>query len=199
MKRPYKKPAERPFLVKWSADDDETLRRLWKEGKTYREISVEIGRTRNSVSGRIHRLQLEDKETFTITPSDRAARLARRWAHERPPPKAYVRKKVVPRKPRDYANEAPVKAAPGREPSTKRVGPSWVEALPPGFEMPDEPVYLWQAEPGRCRYPVEGTRFEMKVCHRPTVGGTSWCGHCIGLVYDHAATATSAVTKRPWR
>ena len=40
----------------WTANQDETLRRLWREGKTSREIATQIGVTKNAVVGRAHRI-----------------------------------------------------------------------------------------------------------------------------------------------
>ena len=42
----------------WSALDEARAVNMWKEGKTAREISVPLGRTRNSIIGKMHRLKL---------------------------------------------------------------------------------------------------------------------------------------------
>ncbi len=44
--------------VAWSAEHVDTLRQLWLEGHSARVIGDRLGRTRNSVIGRVHRLRL---------------------------------------------------------------------------------------------------------------------------------------------
>lgn len=46
--------------VKWPAKDDAILRKLWKS-HTAKQIGDLLGRSRNSVIGRAHRLNLKDK------------------------------------------------------------------------------------------------------------------------------------------
>lgn len=55
----YSKP--KPIGV-WSKEEDRCLRALWLEGKTAAQIERMIGRSRNAVIGRAHRLNLERRE-----------------------------------------------------------------------------------------------------------------------------------------
>ena len=41
----------------WTTTEDELLTTLWNKGKTSTEIANEVGRSRNSVIGRVHRLR----------------------------------------------------------------------------------------------------------------------------------------------
>ena len=42
----------------WSDTDDATLRQLWRDGRSAREIGMQLDRTRNAVIGRVFRLEL---------------------------------------------------------------------------------------------------------------------------------------------
>jgi len=42
----------------WSASDEARAVMLWKQGKTAREIAEQLGRTRNGIIGKMHRLKL---------------------------------------------------------------------------------------------------------------------------------------------
>lgn len=55
----YSKP--KPVGV-WSKEEDRCLRALWEEGKSAAYIEKMIGRSRNAVIGRAHRLNLERRD-----------------------------------------------------------------------------------------------------------------------------------------
>ena len=43
----------------WSEEEDDTLLALWERGNSISDIAIQMGnRTRNSVIGRVHRLNL---------------------------------------------------------------------------------------------------------------------------------------------
>ncbi len=46
---------------RWTADEDRALRRYWKDGLTGTAIAARLGRTKNSVIARAHRLGLEKR------------------------------------------------------------------------------------------------------------------------------------------
>ena len=48
------RPPSRPF----SAEDDELLRHLWNDGLPTMEIAAQLGRSKNSIIGRSHRMNL---------------------------------------------------------------------------------------------------------------------------------------------
>lgn len=46
------------MAIAWNADTEETLCRLWLDGKTMREIGAEMHLSRHAVSGKVHRMNL---------------------------------------------------------------------------------------------------------------------------------------------
>jgi GcrA cell cycle regulator len=44
--------------IDWTAPEDARLRQLWDQGLSGREIGLAMGKTKNSVVGRVHRLKL---------------------------------------------------------------------------------------------------------------------------------------------
>lgn len=71
----------------WTEEEDEMLRALWARKLTAREISISIGKTRNAVIGRAHRLELE-KRCVSRKPKKKIARLSRKKIV----PKAFLKK-----------------------------------------------------------------------------------------------------------
>ena len=67
---------EQRYHVDWTIEDIDALRKAWGEGQTASQISGRMGRTRNSVIGKIHRLGLV--KNIQQTPADIAARAAAR-------------------------------------------------------------------------------------------------------------------------
>ena len=53
----------------WAPADTEIAVRLWKEGKSAREIGRRLSRTRNAIIGKIHRLGLCRKDQAKTTPT----------------------------------------------------------------------------------------------------------------------------------
>ena len=51
----------------WAPEDDAALARMWLSGSTASQIATEIGKTKNAVIGRAHRLGL-DKRREAIVP-----------------------------------------------------------------------------------------------------------------------------------
>jgi hypothetical protein len=50
------------FAMKWTYDRENTLKKLWKEGKTASEIAETLGgTTRNAVIGKVNRLGIQRK------------------------------------------------------------------------------------------------------------------------------------------
>lgn len=47
------------FTPAWSMEADKALARLWREAVPSRDIAELLGRTKNAVLGRVHRLKLE--------------------------------------------------------------------------------------------------------------------------------------------
>ena len=50
----------------WTTERIGTLTKLWKEGLTTREIGLRLGVTKNSVVGKVHRLELSKRQSPII-------------------------------------------------------------------------------------------------------------------------------------
>lgn len=98
---------------RWTSERVATLRALWVEGKSAREIAAQLGCTRNAVLGKLHRLGLtclqisqseKTRRRLAVMPKTRAPRRVSR--------PLYVERYVAPRRRRK-----PVKVAPN-DPAT---------------------------------------------------------------------------------
>lgn len=54
-------------LPSWTPSEDDTLRGLWRDGHSTAEIGRRMGRTKNSIIGRAHRLDLPPRGSPIIT------------------------------------------------------------------------------------------------------------------------------------
>ncbi len=88
--------------IKWSADHIADLTRLWSEGHSARVIGDKLGRTRNSVIGKVHRLDLATRLSTISARKARPPRGARaysgafRKSRAKPPELRVVRVKPRP-------------------------------------------------------------------------------------------------------
>ena len=101
------------FTLDWTAAEDTLLLRLWSQGVTARLIADRIGRTRNAIIGRAHRLQ------------KRLGTIMREPPPISPPPK---RKRKKPAKPTytakreaDFVSEPVQLRMPPAPPTARRV------------------------------------------------------------------------------
>jgi GcrA cell cycle regulator len=60
----------------WTEDRTDTLRVLWQEGLTTREIGARMGITKNAVVGKVHRLGLPKRQS-PIAPKEPPAKVIR--------------------------------------------------------------------------------------------------------------------------
>ncbi len=113
--------------VAWSAEHVDTLRQLWLEGHSARVIGDRLGRTRNSVIGRVHRLNLAKRVTTVNAP------------RKKPTPKAY--NPGAFRKSR--AKPAEMRVVPVKPPRPQ-------EVPPPEARM----ISLMDLTPFTCKWPI---------------------------------------------
>lgn len=111
----------------WTEQDDEALKSMLEAGDSMSEIGNTIGRTRNSVIGRAHRLGIQSKKLSGFQPGNKKAS---RTKHKR------IFKPAVVAVPAPDANPA---AAPEN---------------PAPFFSPSTPVTFLELEAGRCKWPV---------------------------------------------
>ena len=156
----------------WSEAELRTLRRLWAEGMTALAIGRELGRTRNSVVGKAHRLLLPPRPSpigrkrgdplLPATPRVVAPRPSRSAP---PPPKMAPPVKL-----------SPVKLAPAQIAAMGRRPP----APPP--PAPPEPPQAPETGQGTCQWPVSEDR-PWRFCGAPVEAvGRPYCA-------QHAAIA----------
>lgn len=139
----------------WPAHQEETLRKLWAEGKSASQIAKALGnvRSRNSVIGKIHRLGIQ-----------RTGDNARRGPDKNKVRSARVKRQAVRTAP------AVKKAKPVALP----VDLAFVAAIPPAD--------VQFADVTGCRYMPGDPQIDARVCNRPTVCG-AWCVEHRKLVY----------------
>jgi GcrA cell cycle regulator len=141
----------------FSAQDDARLVELWVEGLSIAQIGVKMGRTKNSVVGRVHRLSLPSRPSPIPAGGEPRAKKAQ----------------VLPL-PREGAG------LPGRRGSAAMAGPSLVllGAAPAPQAAPPPPVRL-DARHG-CSWPFGEPRTkDFRYCDAPSVAGRSYCpAHC---------------------
>ncbi len=62
---------EQPYRVLnplWTEAEDATLKRMWDEGKAASAVGIALGRSRNAVIGRVHRLGMQKRGADWIRP-----------------------------------------------------------------------------------------------------------------------------------
>jgi hypothetical protein len=146
--------------VEWTPEIVEGMMRLWEEGKSATEISVEFGLpTRNCVIGKLHRTP-----GFQRRANPAVAR------PPRPPKPARARGKSMD-------DESAPKPAPKPKPI---LPPKPVPAAPPG---PVEPlnVTLWDIAPNGCRWVTldapAGSRAMAEYCGHASAPGKDYCAY----------------------
>jgi GcrA cell cycle regulator len=92
----------------WSADDENTLCRMWADGYSASEIGVVVGRSRNSCIGKVHRLGLSERSPHA---KRKAARVNRPQA-PRPLRIASVKPLIAYSRPKKVKLEVPLMEKP---------------------------------------------------------------------------------------
>lgn len=162
----------------WTEEDDGELRRLLADGQSASMIGAAVGRSRNSVISRVHRLGLASGRVSVIT--------------------AWSERKRGPNKRRmEHSAKTPVLAAP----------PPKIEAAPPAAvasEVPVTPpapsrklVSFWQLTDRKCKWPL-GTPGEpgFGFCGRPRWESSPYCGEHCRMAYQPPAARRRDRTRR---
>jgi GcrA cell cycle regulator len=183
------------FQATWSAEKDDTLRKLWAEGLSASLIAERMGTTKNAIVGRARRLRLPSRPS----PIRRNAS---------PPPVRRVKPGVSTLPPVASAAPSPVPAATQvaspQPPGNTALAPTRPAAARPSpkpprlvCETPRPPV----AAPGDrgCQYI---TAFDSRRPARSTFCGaarsdveSSWCTRHLAIVFDLGAAARWRLTK----
>ncbi|HEY2132219.1 MAG TPA: GcrA family cell cycle regulator [Acetobacteraceae bacterium] len=135
----------------WTADEQALVTQLWAEGHSMGQIARRIGRSKNSVVGKAHRLGLPSRpspiQRAGYVPSKRAKRARRAGSVTLAPLASLV---AAPKPPRKSPVPAPIRAPKTESPAEIRPG----RVEPCCFIMSVKPV----------RY-----------CDSPSMGGRPYC------------------------
>jgi GcrA cell cycle regulator len=151
----------------WTLEETKALKKLVEQKMTALEIARNLGRSRNAIMGRIHRLKLK--------------------LHGAVGPKGQGRK----RKPKPERN---IPYIPKKEPVVRSIDdpkPIIVVEIPkPVFT--GKGVAFLQLTPRTCKYTLHGERYEDYIfCGEPTYK-KSFCKHHHGLCYTKVQTNVAA-------
>ena len=133
--------------VKWTAEQEKTLRELWGKGATQTEIAVELGYpfTRNSVAGKIDRLGISKD-----APADKIRK---------------GRPRNLPTIPHGFMHTP-------SGPILRRT----VHFNPSITQLPRcEAIDILELKDHHCRWPIDGDG-PMRYCGLDKVNGSSYCG-----------------------
>ena len=159
----------------WTAEQDELLRKLWAEGLSGRLIGFQMGVTKNSVIGRVHRLKLAAR-----TPG---------WPVGTTVPSA-VRLDYLARRERPQGTGGGIGAniSRGVGKAFARLSPPKVAAPKPVAEPTCRPVKLMNLKPRSCRWPVkEETGAKQLFCGATHEIGVPYCAFHAKLSLGHSA------------
>lgn len=158
----------------WTPDEDERLRELWMRGDLTADIGDALGRPKNSVIGRAHRLKLPPRASPIGAGRPRPARPVAAFRS------AVIRKPIPPR-------ESAAPETPALSPwagTAERAAPA---ELPPAAVLPARPGGFSRGGEG-CRWPMWGrgrpTHLYCGATQRARPDGTR-CVYCA----EHAAVA----------
>lgn len=158
-------------------EEEKLIIKLWKERKTGSEIGAALGRSRNSIMGKLNRLRA--KGVITLLPEGEARFKPKGKPTVAPPPVNVKKVPSMPKMPRLVTETTTTEPAP-------------VEKLfvpPPVQEEPVEPIKFAALKPMSCRYVVNGRRAEEFLFCGRRKEVRSYCK-------DHAALIYVRVEKR---
>ena len=166
----------------WTPEQDAIVSMLWARGESAQAVGLRVGKSRNAVIGRLHRLALPPRDTAklswrqqighlhaglkykaVLSPEDKAAQQARRKALQAERNTTTARIRVM--------NGAPQRKPVALPQPPPHDGPSYGI-----LDVPDN----------GCRFAVTGhnvVRDEHRFCGRPVMGTTSWCDYHKSVVF----------------
>ena len=138
-------------MAAWTEEEDATLRRLWSAGQVAEVIGGKIGRSKNSVIGRAHRLQLELRQTSPVTKaaSERKAAPKRDHAAEKA---ARAERSAMQRE--TVARRVAMRQAQAAEVEARRAEPRPVVVAPVVVVPPPAPVAPRRPLASGCCWPM---------------------------------------------
>ncbi len=142
----------------WPVADTDRLRELWAEGKSASVIGGELGRSKNAVIGKVHRLRLPTRVG------------GKACVRKKPGPKAYnpgAFRKSRAKPPELHAARQP------RPPRPQ-------EVPPPEARM----VSLLELQPGDCKWPIgDPVQTGFGFCGAKRFASFCYCQHHVALAY----------------
>lgn len=147
--------------MSWPMDDIAELERMWSEGHSATAIGVALGRSRNAILGKVHRLKLSARRVRTRKPIERRA--------DRLSPKLSPRPKVAAKRERAVPPPPPLNEAPKP--------PRYIPKEQLRKPLPGSNPHAVLIETTGCKFPVGEYPFHW--CNEPKVAGKSYCAaHC---------------------
>ena len=152
------------MISPWTDEKTDQLKRLWQEGHTCSRIGAQLGVTRNSVIGRVHRLGLPlrgiTQAELLKRELNRQKRKASQLAQQRD------RRKARGEKPMQDLPPAP-------EPFLGSLNLPFVDLLDHSLKAPNQCRFIAGEAAGR----------DTLYCGNETLPGESWCANCKNIIY----------------
>lgn len=139
--------------MEWNDEQIETLTRLWMSGQSAKQIAIVLECTRNTVIGKVHRLNLQGRGKPVKT-------VARKVVVEKPP---------KPDKRRDRFSF-------GRAKKRANARRRWVTPADEGPEPVWPPVGIMERTTFQCAWPVSGDNEPFRMCGHQ-VEKAPYCEH----------------------
>lgn len=197
------------YMMSWTDERVETLKKMWGEGQSASQIAKELGGvTRNAVIGKVHRLGLSNRAT--------SAGAADAKAKAKAEPKAKAAPKAAkPAKPAEPAAAAAPKAKPAPEPKPAAAAapavpatmPARKQIIPAGQPLPPQPsaneispealarvseiekkakkLHLMDLTERTCKWPVgDPATDDFWFCGLPVQQGKPYCEAHVGVAFQ---------------
>lgn len=159
------------MISPWTDEKTDQLKRLWQEGHTCSRIGAQLGVTRNSVIGRVHRLGLPlrgiTQAELLKRELNRQKRKASQLAQQRDRRRARGEKQMqdLPPAPEPFAGSLNVSFVDIRDYSSKA--------------------------PNQCRFIAgDAAGRDTLYCGNETLPGESYCGHCREILHYRPLNVT---------
>lgn len=153
----------------WTSVREKTLKELWEQGLTAREISEKMGSTRNSIMGKARRMSLSARRGSA---DETKARKARK-------PRTHKRQRKSQAQPQSELADSPIEEVAPKSPPKKD------EARPVTGPLRGKDLLSLGAHD--CRYPTSENerlrRGDYLFCGQPKRPGSFFCSHHHGVCY----------------